>query len=852
MSLSGKLRRNLTAALVICSAAATVLLPASSAAATTPLVSVDLSAGTGPVLHGGNGSLYGLSDDGVPSDNLLAPLKITTVAQKPPAGLQHPNGDTLAVADSFRRNGGGDIYVYLQDVYQQWPYENLGLADYLSKIDTMTTALVASSQRAHFVYVPFNEPDNIWYGLGTSDPAAYATARDRFFADWKTVYQRIRAIDPGARIAGPNEANYDPRFLADFLPWSRANGVLPAVTTWHELNPNSLKNYRSNYAQYRSFEQANGITPRPINIDEYADRRDLSVPGQLVQWVSMFEDTKVYADQAYWDIAGNLDGNAARNNVPNGSWWFFHWYAAMSGNTVELTPPQANVVDTLQGLASYDTSRRQAQVLLGGADGAADVAVRHVDRSVFGSRVTVTVSEAAWSGYDGASAPPKTLSRKSYPVAADGTVTVPLTAMNKMSAYQLLLTPAAAPPAAVNPPWTASYEAESGAITDGTVYTQGTVDNPYGYATSGTRDVGSLNQATSKVDFTVNVPATGAYRLGVLYGNQTGSPSQQVLRIDGAAPRLLDYPSTLNWTYRGRVDTAVTLSAGTHTLTLAASDPTLGRARGEATLDRVDLTAAGNEDTSYPATTAETSGSARDIYPANGSPAGSVVLSNGGRVTFDVYAATDGYYPVRVDHDGCGSLFAGTDRAGALAAGRGAVTTTRRVYLLVGINRLSVTGDGPAPLTVAGLHVGTRPDTAGVQTYEAENAQLSGTTVVSANPFASGGKQVSDLGNGAGNTLTFAGLQAATAGRYYVVVHYANNERSGTGNYNTNVVSRFTDVSVNGGASQRVAYRNTYGWNDFWTTGFAVTLPAGISAIRFANSTAYGPDVDRIEVARLS
>ncbi|GAA2903671.1 hypothetical protein GCM10020220_111100 [Nonomuraea rubra] len=36
----------------------------------------------------------------------------------------------------------------------------------------------------------------------------------------------------------------------------------------------------------------------------------MSVPGQLVQWISMFEDTKVDADMAYWTYAGNLDDHA--------------------------------------------------------------------------------------------------------------------------------------------------------------------------------------------------------------------------------------------------------------------------------------------------------------------------------------------------------------------------------------------------------------------------------------------------------------------------------------------------------------------------------------------------------------
>ena len=39
------------------------------------------------------GFLYGLGDEGIPTDNMLAPLKPQGTGQKAPDGLQHPNGD---------------------------------------------------------------------------------------------------------------------------------------------------------------------------------------------------------------------------------------------------------------------------------------------------------------------------------------------------------------------------------------------------------------------------------------------------------------------------------------------------------------------------------------------------------------------------------------------------------------------------------------------------------------------------------------------------------------------------------------------------------------------------------------
>ncbi len=255
----------------------------------------------------------------------------------------------------------------------------------------------------------------------------------------------------------------------------------------------------------------------------------------------MFERNKVYANQAYWDAAGNLDGNVVRSNIPNGGWWFFRWYAGLTGDTVKVTPPQANTVDTLQGLASYDKKRRQAQVLLGGSAGDADVVVQNVSRSAFGRTVTATVAEAAWSGYEGQHAAPRVLARTKVKVAADGTVTVPLRGLHKMSAYRIVLTPGGSgTPAAATVPWSASYEAEDAAITDGQVYTQGTVSNANGYAASGTKDVGSLNRpparSTSRLTCPRPAPTTWRSSTATSPGHRPRRSSRSTARPRSRSP----------------------------------------------------------------------------------------------------------------------------------------------------------------------------------------------------------------------------------------------------------------------------------------------------------------------------
>ncbi|WP_211270807.1 CBM35 domain-containing protein [Streptomyces yerevanensis] len=802
--------------------------------AAAPRLSVDLAASEGPVMLGANGALYGLSDDGVPSDAALEPLKITSISQKPEGGAQHPNGDAITVSKSFFRNGGGEINVMMQDVYTKWPYEDLGIDDYLPKVDKIVKEVSAAPNSDRFVYIPFNEPDQIWYNLGTSDQAQYEANRDRFFKDWKTVYERIRAIDPDAVIAGPNESAYHTRLLTDFLTFAKRENVLPQIMTWHELDSGSLRDFQGHYDTYRSIEKNLGIAPLKINIDEYANRRDLSVPGQLVQWVSMFERNKVYANQAYWDAAGNMDGNVVRTNIPNGGWWLFRWYAGLTGNTVKVTPPQANTIDTLQGLASYDKKRRQAQVVLGGAAGDADVVVKSVDRKVFGSSVTATVAEAAWSGYEGAHAAPQVLKRVKLKVAKDGTVTVPLTGMRKMSAYRVVLNPAGSgTPATPSVPWSASYEAEDAAITGGQVYTQGTVSNANGYAASGTKDVGSLNTASSKVDFTVSVPRTGTYDLGILYGNQSGTPATQKLLVDGAAATTVTYPSTENWTYRGLQTVPVSLTAGSHTLTLAKGNT-------EVTLDRVDLTASTTPSAQYEATLADVSGKpAYDYGSSAGTGTGTLRLGSGDKAVHDVYAPRDGYYTL-------------TSRASAavkLSLHGQTVTAppgkALRLYLVAGNNRVTATGSG---VGLRSLDVSGAGSSSGTLGYEGADATLAGGARLESSSYASAGSYIGWLGNSAASTAQFK-VDAPKAGRYMLVVSYANNDRRDNGHsYNTDIMSRTADITV-GGTTRKVTFKNTWGWDDYWTLGVPVDLAKGENTVTFGNATAWAPNIDRVELA---
>ena len=711
------MRRKLLPA-AVAAAALAVLLPGLPAQAAASQLTVDLATGTGALRYGATGFLYGLGDEGIPNETMLAALKPQVTAQKAPDGLQHPNGDALKIAPMFKRAGGRDIQIYMQDVYQQWPYENNGIADYLAKVDTMTRKVVADPYRSSYVYVPFNEPDGIWYSGNLAG----------LEADWKTVFQKIRSIDSTARIAGPNFSSYRSADLRSFLTYAKANGVLPDVMTWHELGNDFFTGWQDHYNDYRSIESSVGISARPITINEYGrSSGDLGVPGNLVQFVAKFEASKVDGCLAYWTTAGGLNDLVTHNNQATGGWWLYKWYGELTGNTVAVTPPSTS--SSLQGLAAYDAAKHQARVIFGGnnpASGTYDTNVVVKGISAIGGTVHATVYGVDNTGLN-ASPGPYVVGEGDY-TASGGQITVPLTGLKGQSAYEIIVTP--------NSDLTTAsatrYEAEYAAV-------GGTAKITYGSNTgySGTYFVeGYGASTTASTKFVVTAPSDGYYNLSLRYsaGPYTGAPTDRSirLRLNGSDLTTVALPGTADWNTWKTATTKVYLQAGIN------------------------------------------------------------------RVEYNAYASDD----------------------------RDAVNLD---YLDVAATSGTVTA------------------------YEGESASntLGGTAVVVSDGAASGGRYVGWVGAGAANTLRFNGVSAATAGRYRMVVGYANGELgSGATNYNSNIVDRYAEISVNGGTAKKVYFRNTLGWSNYWTTVVDVDLAAGANTITFGNSsTGYAPNIDRIQIA---
>lgn len=866
---------------------ASAVLVAAPAQAATVNLGVDFGQTTGAFRGGATGTLYGFGDAGAPTQALIDGAHITNSSQKAPFGTQHPSGDALKVEDGFFHKHGEDMYVYLQDYYPDWAYNGgvrpgdtrtynqangtytnaaNGIWDYLEVVQFTTEAIASGSDRPQdYVLIPFNEPDaGNWY-------ANWSTMKNTFLADWKAASQKIEQVYAAhglnARIGGPGDAAWQPTRSADFLTYAKANAVLPDVFIWHELGINNLGTFRSNLAAYRALETARSIAPIPVNITEYGMLRDMAVPGQLIQWFSMFEDTKVDAQTAYWNYAGNLSDNTARPNGANGGWWMFKWYGDLAGSqTVKVTPPQLNVADTLQGIGAIDAANKRATVLFGGTDDDVAVNLTGLSSTVFGTRVDVEVREIALTGAEGLSGTPAKIIDQRNVLVSGGNLSVTVPTYDRYAAYQVIVTPTrtlATQPAAV---WTSSTEAENATLTNATAYTQNPTDGGgWKFLASNGRDVGSFNQVSSKAEWSVQIPRTGTYRLQVI-GATPGVPGRHALFVDNTFNQLVQYcadlalTATHKWAYRGSAEVQVALTAGTHTFSLRASqNGTTALPNVDITLDKFVLTdVTDGEPTVYPASTLRYAGGAGlrwDLSNALGY--GDV---SGANERAEVYATawSSGYHDVAVRYRTTGASSAqlwlnGRSVATISAGSAGIWNSTARLFLSQGINEIEIRSTTGVLLETVKTTRVPSADTA-AKSVEAESGVYAGgaatRSIASTTGTNASGSAVAGWVGNAGTLQIARPAGVNTAGAYEVVVYFSNAELNGAHAYNPQVVDRRIDVreGVGGAIVGSGYFRYTYSWDSVQQRTISVNL-ASSAALVFGNASAWAPDIDRIVIA---
>ena len=870
-------------------------------------LTVDLASDTGPFHGGASGTLYGVYGPDVPTNNLMEGMGLRTVSTKAQDGPQHPGADALEVVKPLADSTDGDVYIYMTDIHRGFPYQWPGdtpeekIELYNEKIAAQVDQVLRlpKEYQDNIVFVPFNEPEGNMFGTGewSYDKVSWLSDPDDYFAAWDDAYKLIKGRMPSARIAGPNTSVlYDQ--VKGFLTHALAAGTLPDVITWHELShPEAV---RQSVAKYRAWEKElfKGTdregTRLPININEYAFNYHTSVPGQMIQWVSAIEESKVDADIAYWNIDGNLSDSAVQSNRGNGQWWLLNSYASMTGHTVQVTPPFPGENYTMQGVATLDEKKKQSRLIFGGSTGKGHITFAGVPKKVFGDRVHAWVKEIEWSGQVGDNSGPKLLAEQDLKVGDDGTVVVDfgdgaLPKLKESSAYEIVLSPAGKAKGTQSPPvrWQGSYEAEDAAHTGSGYSKNGPEGSPRDvskFYTSGGYDVGGLRTGSDvTLDFTVDVPEDGTYDLSVFANSlntfdkvKEQGPTNVFLRVDGKADseQELYLPLGYKWVVWDHTDTKVHLTKGKHTLTLAAKSLDGKRAtKGDAIVDRLTLAlpeASANTQV-YEGELAWLSGGARPAYdlpkrPATGS--GAARLAKGQTATFWVYSPADREATLEVDTLGGSGARLSVNGHDVLRLGNG--TSSVAVSLSGGVNKVTVTG-GSATTLVDRLRVTPTEGTLPARTYEAGDAELAGSATLTPLSLATAGTAITGIGGDPdnGNTATFT-VDADRAGLYALRIRYSNPEQSEATHYNPDPLARHADITVNGGDMRRVGFPHSFHANNFWELTVPVHLKKGQNTITFRSEelpnfdgttyasdtfpgvllrSRYAPLIDRITVA---
>ena len=405
--------------------------PASAApgAAATLIVEADQPFREATVMA--SGSLYGIANDGVPSDALIAPLKPDTFVQMPPGGTQQPTGDTLNVWQAADRAGAG-VVVRLVDYYPGWPYQfsftdtstRLGwenaVRDIVAKIDAAGVTNVVA-------YAPWNEPDITW-----------RTQNGSFLDFWEDSYNLLREIAPDVPIQGPNYST-NISGMREFLEFAKATDTVPDVLEWHELiAPDRIQGH---------VQTVNGLLEElelgdiPVDITEYATTAEVGIPGKLVPYLAKLERYGIdRAELPFWNQSGTLgDLLVSRGGAPNGAYWMYTWYAQFEGDMVTTTPPSN--ASPLEGVASVNDDKDTLRIIAGGNTGATSVVVNGLDALNLGDDVNVKLEYVPAYGRTTPTAGPITISNTTYEVGSDGSITVPIV-MNPAYGYHIVVTEA--------------------------------------------------------------------------------------------------------------------------------------------------------------------------------------------------------------------------------------------------------------------------------------------------------------------------------------------------------------------------------------------------------------------------
>lgn len=550
------------------------------------------------------GFLYGLAQPGVPSEEIVKSLDISSVSQKVYRGLQHPVGDVDDV--SVNLESCDYITVYLQDCYDTWYYAHGEINDlrasgnydceefversFLPKVRESVTAVSQKDYADRIVYCPYNECDNaVWFGSETDEGwlAFDDAAKARFYSAWEKTYNIIKSLHPGCLIGGPGYCDYDIYEISDFLKYCKENGCLPDVMIYHELNPASSMWFRDHIEEYRQAEKSLGIGELPVIVTEYGTMEECGAPSKMLHYITAMEETGVYGNVAFWRLADNLCDTCAKGNLPNSNWWLYKWYCDMKGAL--LKPVKSDLLhsdfenlikyarkrfhkSTLDGIGSFDGGC--ADIICGGAGYDFEVALKGASGKIKSQKVKITVEAVTYEGLSGAVFAPAVTEEKT--AVNSPLIKIKINSPDENAVYHIRVSPYNGEKLREPSPLPSRFEFESGELY-GASYTY---DSAYATTGEAAGMCGGFENPGDGVSLDFETAGDGEYELSLVYGkcNDGASPAD---RRDGKALMTLDgkeetisLPNTVKSEYTDKYTFTIALKAGKHTLKLMHCDGT--------------------------------------------------------------------------------------------------------------------------------------------------------------------------------------------------------------------------------------------------------------------------------------
>ena len=788
------------------------------------VLKVDASEILGESTTKATGFLYGLAESEVPSSAITNALKISSVSQKVPDGLQHPTGDIDHIKGQL--DSCDYIVAYLQDSFDTWYYCHKEILEmrangtydwkeflyerYLPIVEEKVRHLEAQDYSNRVVYCIFNECDNaIWFGNYIDGVCHYDDiGRANFYEAWKITYDLVKSIAPDAKIGGPGFCDYETSKIEGFLDYTSKNNCIPQIMIWHELAYWSIPDWHMHYEDYRRLENKYGIDELNIIVTEYGEMEECGNPSDMLHYIIAMEKTGIWGNMAFWRLSNNLNDTAADDNSPNSNWWLYRKYAEMKGQQRLLVESKSmNEYDPqnrLDGLATLTNDGNTINMIVTGKDKKSYISLKNLDTTDIKGDVDIRVEAVYYEGLSGIVSEPLLLNQ--YTAKAKNKLNIALPGTDDDAVYFVTVSEHQGEIETIrNTNIPKRYEFEEAKL-KGNAYTYDSA-----YATTGQQSgmTGGYENEGDGVKLTFTVGKTDNYDLKIIFGKANddwGNPqgrdyAKVKMKLDGKE-EIISLANTIKSEYTTSKTFTKTLSMGIHTIEFYHQEGTF-------VLD--SMLVSRHEATSE--------------IP---------VLSDGNNKYYAV-APNDGYYEIYTDHSGEISI------DGAI----GSVQKGNLVYLRRGINEITFGGEFRL------FRVSAK---AFNKTIKAEDITLYGKAELLTDKY---GVTYIDNISSLGGKGTFT-VTAPKDGDYRVTILYANNSEGGVHDYNVDLIERYLTVTVDG-ESKDIFTRNTFSKYTYKTMTFNLKLKEGANEITLSNSgntifhnmEAFAPQIAEIRVNAL-